>query len=220
MLCSVRNTDEANVTLGIHVNEVTMKKVIVMSVGALFIALSPAAVDACQRIGKVSHQHMVKSADLIVRPTAVKYEEAPNKTFWTTGEPESTVLFHVEEVLKGKDVPDKIILNGYLSDKDDFNELHVPYYFVRPGGRSGSCFANTYKQGAQFLLFLGKKKEGTAYTVEIDALAPVNEQLRSADDPWLVWVKGFLKTVERSRSQLIVALRPFGVSKAICTGDG
>jgi hypothetical protein len=78
------------------------------------------------------------------------------------------------------------------------NDQPVPYSFVRMGGRRGSCFANTYKQSAQFLLFLGKKPEateGTEYTPDIDALAPVNEQLHSADDAWLVWVRNYLRSL-------------------------
>jgi hypothetical protein len=173
-----------------------MKKVIAISLALLFIASVHSTTSACQRIGKVSLPQLVKSATLIVRASAVRYDQTPNGLYWTTGVPDSTIMFHVEEVLKGKDVPDKLFLNGYLSDKDDFNELPVPYHFVRPGGRGGSCFANTYKQGAQFLLFLKEKPEGTGYTPNFDALAPVNEQLRSADDPWIAWVKDYLRSLE------------------------
>jgi hypothetical protein len=47
-----------------------------------------------------------------------------------------------------------IVHNGYLSDKDDYNNSSMPYTSVRPESLWGSCFANTYKKGAQFLLFL------------------------------------------------------------------
>src|SRR5258706_3306704 len=105
----------------------------------------------------------------------------------------------MEEVLRGKDRPPGIALNGYLSDTDDFNDVPVPYTFVRPNGRSGSCFAFTYKQGAQFLLFL--KKTETGYTPNISPLGPNNEQLRSADDPWLKWVKEHLKETEKPKQR-------------------
>jgi hypothetical protein len=60
--------------------------------------------------------------------------------------------------------------------------------FVRPGGRAGSCFANSYRRDAEYLLFL-KKLKGGEFTVNWAALAPVNEQIRSAEDPWLIWVR-------------------------------
>ncbi len=100
--------------------------------------------------------------------------------------------FRIEDKLRGKNLSDTLILNGYLSGWDDFNEMPVPYMFVRPGGRSGSCFANTYKEGAQFLLFLRKTRD--VYTADISPLGPTNEQLHSNDDPWLVWVTDHLKT--------------------------
>jgi hypothetical protein len=68
--------------------------------------------------------------------------------------------------------------------------MPVPYMFVRPLGRRGSCFANTYKEGAQFLLFL--KKKGDLYTPNISALGPTNEQLHSDTDAWLLWVRNHL----------------------------
>jgi hypothetical protein len=138
------------------------------------------------------------NAEVIVRATAVGYNKPPDDPrFITTGEADSTIEFRIEEKLKGKDVPDTITLNGYLSDKDDFNEMPVPYMFVRPYGRRGSCFANTYKEGAQFLLFLKKTKDG--YTPNISALGPTNEQLHSDNDAWLVWVRDHLKSLEKIR---------------------
>jgi hypothetical protein len=104
------------------------------------------------------------------------------------------VEFKILEVLKGDGISGSLILNGYLSDKDDFNDHPVPYGFVRPGGRLGSCYANTYKQGSEFLLFLRKTADG--FTVNIDALAPVNEQLHSSEDPWVYYIKGLLKGFE------------------------
>src|SRR5262245_3481270 len=133
---------------------------------------------ACQRVQRFTLDELFDNAEVIVRVTAVKYAKPPdNSKLITTGEPDSTIEFKVEEKLRGTDVPDTIVLNGYLSDKDDFNEMPVPYMFVRRLGRRGSCFANTYKQGGQFLLFLKKTKDG--YTSSISALGPTNEQLGS-----------------------------------------
>ena len=145
---------------------------------------------ACQAVPLAPSQ-LSTNADVIVRATAVRYAKAPEGNL-TSGLPNSTVEFRVEEILKGENVPATLVINGYLSDKDDFNDRPVPYNFIRPGGRSGSCIANSYKKGTEFLLFL-KMKEGklTPYWA---ALTPVNEQLRSSDDPWLQWVRDYLKT--------------------------
>jgi hypothetical protein len=140
------------------------------------------------------------NAEVIVRVTALKYAKPPdNPNSTTTGEPDSTIEFKVEEKLRGGDVPETIVLNGYLSDKDDFNEMPVPYMFVRRLGRRGSCFANTYKEGAQFLLFLKKTKDG--FTSNISALGPTNEQLRSDNDEWLIWVRKHLNSFRPKRKE-------------------
>ena len=155
---------------------------------------------ACSRVGPFTFNELFDNADLIVRATAVKYAKGPaDPNMRTTGQPDSIIEFKVEEVLRGKDAPKSVSLNGYLSDKDDYNEMPVPYTFVRPTGRSGSCFANTYKQDAQFLLFL-KNVEGK-YTSNISALGPTNEQLRSDHDPWLQWVKDYLKKEAKPKQQ-------------------
>jgi len=60
-------------------------------------------------------------------------------------------------------LPSNLILPGYLVENDDFNDHAPPYNFVRPNGRRGSCFANSYRLGGQFLLLL--KKRSSEYTV-------------------------------------------------------
>lgn len=135
---------------------------------------------------------MIETAETIVRVEADKYVEEPKGNIRFLNEPsDATINFKVKETLKGDSVPSEIILNGYLSDEDDFNEREIPYDFVRRGGRGGSCSAYQYKQGAEFLLFL-KKIEGK-YTVRWYALAPVNEQLHSSNDEWITWVRKYLK---------------------------
>jgi hypothetical protein len=151
----------------------------------------PAAV-AC-RAPRPSPQAVVSSADVIVRATALRYVKAPEGSLRYLNEPDDTeIKFRVEEILKGEKVSPFIVLNGYLTIRDDFNDHAVPYDFVRPGGRGGSCSAYEYKQGAEFLLFL-KKFDGKL-SARWYALAPTNEQLKSADDPWITWVKMQLKT--------------------------
>jgi hypothetical protein len=151
------------------------------------VTLRTAVLSACSRIGPVVPEEMVASADLIVRAIAVDYTQPPVGSIRTTGEPESVVHFRIEEIMKGRHAPTDLDLRGYLGSSDDFNELPVPYHFVRRGGRSGSCFANTYRQGGSYLLIL--KVAGNAYTVDWYALGPTNEQLHSIDDPWLQWVR-------------------------------
>jgi hypothetical protein len=131
---------------------------------------------------------MVNNADVIVRARAVEYATPPsNPNLWTTGVPDSRIHFKVIERIRGPEMSE-LVLPGYLVDRDDFNDHPPPYTFVRPGGRAGSCFANSYRAGAQFLLFLKKTKDGE-FTVNWYALGPVNEQLHSDDDPWLIWVR-------------------------------
>lgn len=142
----------------------------------------------CSRYSPVFNVEIVKQADAIVRGKAVEYSVGPtNSNVFTTGEPDSTIRFEVLEVIRGS-ISGQLILPGYLVDRDDFNDHAPPYKFVRPNGRGGSCFANSYRRGGQFLLLL-KKNSSEKFTVNWYALGPVNEQLHSADDPWLLWVR-------------------------------
>jgi hypothetical protein len=146
---------------------------------------------ACRTV-KPTITAMVENAEIIVRAEAVEYVDEPEGDIRALHEPsDATINFKVKETLKGDSVPNEIILNGYLSDLDDFNDRKVPYDFVRPGGRGGPCSAYEYKKGAEFLLFL--KKVGEKYTVRWNALAPTNEQLHSSDDEWITWVRNYLK---------------------------
>ncbi len=154
---------------------------------------------ACSRSAPVDLRVTCSRADYIVRATAIDYDKKPSDpNLITSGVPDSKVTLKVEELLKGDGLGGKIVLNGYLGEQDDFNDHAVPYTFVRPGGRHGSCFANTYKQGAQYLLLLKNSDSvkwvhaTTRFTVNIDPLAPVNEQLHSPDDPWVYYIKGVL----------------------------
>ena len=99
------------------------------------IALTPVAAEACSRIGPFSFDEIF-SATAIVRATPVRYVGDPDLSIVTTGVPDTRVVFHLDEVLSGKlkGVKEEFTLNGYLSDRDDYNEIEVPYRFVRPGG--------------------------------------------------------------------------------------
>jgi hypothetical protein len=92
------------------------------------------------------------------------------------------IRFSVKSKLKGFSDSD-LHIEGLLADSDDPNDRPVPYDFVRPEGRHGDCVAKQYRRGGSFLIFL---KGGTPYW---SPLAPVNEQITSEADDWVVWVK-------------------------------
>jgi len=149
---------------------------------------------------------LVKNTEIIVRATASGYAESPVDGSWIR-----FIKFRVEEVLKGENVPNTFLIRGFLMEKDDFNDRPVPYDYVRPMGRGGSCSARHYKQGAEFLLFLRKhdpneedSQEWGAITPYWASMAATNEQLRSSDDAWLLWVKEQLrKSNEQDRDNLL-----------------
>jgi hypothetical protein len=131
---------------------------------------------------------LIEKADAIVRVEVEGYAIPPANTgLRTTGVPDSKVRFKVIEVVRGLNLS-VFELPGYVVERDDFNDHDPPYKFVRPGGRSGSCYANSYRDGAQYLLFL-KKKDSGELTVNWAPLSPVNEQLHSEYDPWLIWIR-------------------------------
>lgn len=159
----------------------------------------------CALLGSAGHAHAcsrlspirlgeVFLTDVIIRVTALGYETPPpaqrRPDLWL---PESTVRFRVEEVLWGPGFPAELVVNGVVEDRDDFNDVPLPYRFVRRGGRSGNCYAFGYRPGAQYLLFLRRYTEhGPALTPYYSPLGPVNEQVRGPDDPWLDWVRAYL----------------------------
>jgi hypothetical protein len=159
--------------------------VICMILGAALFATEG---HTCSVTEIISNVDMVTAADAVVRARAIEYASLPSDpNIRTTGVPDSRVRFKLIEIIHGQRISN-LTLPGYVVQADDFNDQPAPYTFVRPGGRSGSCFANSYREGAEFLLFLKKTEDG-AFTVNWAPLAPVNEQLHSADDPWVVWVR-------------------------------
>jgi hypothetical protein len=178
-------------------------------VTALAVACVPRAGLACSGPPAISAVVMVRDADAIVRAKAVDYARPPaDPARRTTGVPDSRIRFTVLEVIRGSTI-ETLELPGYLSDTDDFNDHEAPYGFVRPNGRTGSCYANTYRSGAEFLLVLKRTQDG-AYTVNWYALGPTNEQLHSDHDPWLTWVRQ-----ESKKSKLPnIQMEPAGKSQA------
>jgi hypothetical protein len=147
------------------------------------------AVHPCSTFRPASNIEMVRQADIIVRASAEDYSIPPSRSGpWAGIVPNSQIRFKVLELIRGKLPSEYLVLPGILVQNDDFNDHASPYSFVRPEGRHGNCFAITYRSGGQFLLFLKKNREGDL-TVYWYALAPVNEQLHSPNDPWLLWVR-------------------------------
>jgi hypothetical protein len=125
-------------------------------------------------------QEIVRTADVIVRATAGEYVSSPVHG-------RGPIRFHVVEVIRGNALPAELALPGELVFEDDFNARTVPYDAVRPNGLRGTCYAWQYRTGEQYLLML--KHNSNGLTAQWYALAPVNEQLHSSDDPWLLWVR-------------------------------
>jgi hypothetical protein len=149
-----------------------------------------------------------KTRQLIVKAQAVVWvagartarpediEKAPVDWEPAGAGPPDVVAFDVRGVLKGDSVPRVIIVEGTVSDSDDFNESSVPYPGVRPQGRKGSCFARVYKRGGQFLLLL-VRANANRYTPYWAPLQPVNEQIRGESDPWLAWVRNEIANAQQ-----------------------
>jgi hypothetical protein len=132
---------------------------------------------------------IVRGADVIVRATALEYAVPPEVSDYFGVKRTSasgSIRFDVIEVMRGRPLRE-LILAGELVDRDDFNRSPPPYQGARPNA-GGSCWAWPYKTGAQYLLMLEKEHTG-GLTLERYPLAPVNEQLHSDDDPWLLWVR-------------------------------
>lgn len=136
-------------------------------------------------------QGMVRSADAIIVAVAQRAATANELSLaaGVYGGPVSGgVVFNTLQVLRGKSVPDTVVIEGELTERDDFNAYGVPYPAVRPSGERGSCFADEYRRGAEFLLFLHRAEKGRL-TPYWWPLLPSNEQLHMPKDLWLAWVR-------------------------------
>src|SRR5262245_39888445 len=157
---------------------------------------------SCSTSVHYAPEAMVAAADLILRVKALEYSGPPptlSSMMAARFVPAANVDFLVEEVVKGKYEKPHIILPGYLNEQDEWNrqDQHPPYASARPSA-DGRCFADGYHKGGLFLLVLrkweasfgplaGQSTDG--YTLGWYPLGPVNEQLRSSDDPWVQWVR-------------------------------
>ena len=151
---------------------------------AALAALPPARAAACSvrelrtspgyayRLERVAD--FVDSAEVIVRARVVGADSADGGR---------VVTFEPLEWMRGGASAGPLRVGGTLVEHDDYNPQPVPYTMVRPAGQRGDCFAQEYRRGAEYLLLL---RGGTPYWMP---LAPLNEQVRGADDPWAAWVR-------------------------------
>jgi hypothetical protein len=132
----------------------------------------------------------VDSAEIIVRARAVRLI-APRDSARPTYPPTS-IEFEIIEVLRGHPAASHVQIPGVFVDTDDFNRLPVPYQMVRSSGQRGDCFATEYRPDAEYLLLL--RQERDALRPYWAPLAPLNEQIRGPDDPWVLWVRSELRS--------------------------
>jgi hypothetical protein len=152
----------------------------------LWLATSARAT-ACSVVGPLpTPEELVERASTIVRVVALSYStqnDLTSNNLLVQGQP---ISFQIIETLKGHAEGSTLWVIGWLENKDDFNEGPIPYRTNRPGGHAG-CYAVGYRAGASYLLLLGHQQG--VLTPYWAPSSPVNEQLRSDDDPWLLWVR-------------------------------
>ena len=143
---------------------------------------SPGYQWSVERIGE-----FVDKATVIVRVrAAANYPLSPaqvDSIKW-----KSAVRFEVLQSIRDSIPGGQLVLPGRLVDTDEFNSRPVPYQMVRGSGQRGDCHSSQYKLGAEYLLLLKRDERGL--NVRWVPLAPVNEQVRGEDDPWVQWVRG------------------------------
>ena len=152
----------------------------------------PRAASACDVVdiaGRTPNaSDWVRSASLIVRARAATdhaiVPSAGSGGFGSDGAPLAFIDFYILEVLKGDISETQLRLPGFLVDQDRFNHNPVPYSTIEA---AGSCYSDLYKRAGEYLLILFRQPTG-AYSARVP-LAPLNEQLRGPDDPWLRWVR-------------------------------
>lgn len=154
----------------------------------ILVLVAPLA-EACTRTTPISVADMTAQADAIVRAKAVAAEGAEPGPGANRA---AAIRFDVLEVMKGDRHLTTLVLTGQLVDRDDFNDQAPPRQ-VRPSGRSGSCYTDEYRGGAEYLLFLRRTPGTIPWTTRWYPLGPVNDQLTGADDPWARWVRGHLE---------------------------
>jgi len=140
-------------------------------------------------------EELVDAAEVIVHVRAMGVADNPDRQPGPASS-DKLVEFQVLRVLKGELSQRVLAVPGLIVSRDDYNDSPAPYSFIRPGGRSGSCFALEYRLGSQYLLLLAESPEAPQWMGKLtpywSPLAPTNEQVRHSQDPWVVWVSDLL----------------------------
>jgi hypothetical protein len=159
------------------------------------IAELVASPDYRYRVERV--REFIDSATVIVRAVAVGVDTLDTDSTDPAYRREPAVVFRPVETLRGTVPENRLIFPGTLVERDDFNPGPVPYTIVRLAGQRGDCEAKEYRLGSQYLFILRPGYRG-GLTPHWRALAPFNEQVRGADDPWAEWVRARVR--ERNAS--------------------
>lgn len=149
-------------------------------IGAIFWLVAIAS--PCSTDSNPADRHKLFTAELIVRVVAEEYAVPPS---FRVAPPEGLIRFKVLETIKGPLMP-TVALPGELVGKDMFSPEKPPY--TRAAHAGGTCFSSFYSVGGQYLLFLNTNEAGH-FTANWFPVAPINEQLHSDKDPWLLWVR-------------------------------
>jgi hypothetical protein len=133
-------------------------------------------------------QNIVGESRVIARATALGEVAPPAED---PRQDATFVAFSVDEVLRGRGVPDTLRLYGVIREDDAWpqeEETEIPHrsYLRRSGG---TCMAFTYQTGGEYLLLLNPSEHGVRLDPYWMLLAPTNNQIHGADDWWLQWVR-------------------------------
>jgi hypothetical protein len=143
-------------------------------------------------------REFVDSATVIVRAVAVGVDTLDTDAFDPRYRREPAVVFRPLEALRGTVPHDRLVFPGTVVDRDDFNPDSVPYTIVRLAGQRGDCEAKEYRLGAEYLFILRPSRRG-GLTPHWRPLAPFNEQVRDAADPWVEWVRARVRQSSASQ---------------------
>jgi hypothetical protein len=140
--------------------------------------LATGAASPCS-VGRIpTPDEVAGAATVIVHVTADRYIPPKDRIHGT-----GRVLFRVIETIKGEWASPFFVSYGQVDRYFGRNDGRVPYDQVRPGGRTGGCFAYDYRLGAEYLLLL---HEGE---LQWAPMAPINEEISGPHDPWVAWVR-------------------------------
>lgn len=169
---------------------------------ASLLVFGPMPATACSAPRDWTPDSLLLESDGVYRAIAIDYLMPQPSVLSRWRESNPQISFQIVETLKGN-AETQLFITGVLAEKDDLNDRPVPYDFVRPAGRRGSCQAEEYRRGAEYLLII---KDGSPYW---SVMAPTNEQLLGPSDPWLAWVK---RELESQATQPNQALQPTGAA--------